>query len=340
MIGNRIRLIRNAHSLSLQQLAENLDNHLGISISRSTLFSYENERTAITDQILESLSVELGVAKDFFFEEDWTDFSLDYFQSPPVVPQRLQQLEAYIQVKLERHKYLNHLLKIPTPQVVPKPILIDSTDYQLIENRVQELRDNWNLGIYPIASVCGLLESLGWYLLLTPSNVNREDNDTPEICGVEKSLNMPFILYKSSYFNDELRYKLLQNIGYAYIKCTSDDSKHLVQYFARALLFPSQQAISELGMHRTEVSEQELSLIKHKYGIPKRMIMLRLYELNIISSDYYNRFVNYLQQNLFLQRESLMESSTFLETPISYEMRLKRAESEKLIPRNSNNFFS
>ena len=57
MIGNRIRLIRNAHSLSLQQLAENLDNHLGISISRSTLFSYENERTAINDQILESLSV-------------------------------------------------------------------------------------------------------------------------------------------------------------------------------------------------------------------------------------------------------------------------------------------
>ncbi|MDY4529722.1 MAG: helix-turn-helix transcriptional regulator [Enterocloster aldenensis] len=340
MIGNRIRLLRNAHSLSLQQLSEHLENHLGLSISRSTLFGYENERTAVTDQILEYIAMELGVTKAFFHEQDWEDFSLDYFHIPSIIPQRLQQLEAYIQLKLERHKYLNHLLDISPNQAPPQPILIDNNDFQMVEHIVQELRNTWNLGVYPIASVCGLLESLGWYLLLTPSNINREDNDTPEICGIEKSATMPFILYKSTYFNDELRYKLLQNVGYAYIKGnTAEQSKSLVQYFSRALLLPTQQAMNEFGTQRAEVTEHELSIIKHKYGIPKRMIMLRLCELGIITSNYYNRFINYLQQNLFLQRESLMEPSSLLEAPFSYEMKLRRAESEKLIPRNLNKFF-
>lgn len=340
MIGNRIKLIRQAHALSLQDLAEHLAVNSGISIHRSALSGYETGRTLPNASIMEALSQELGVPVDFFEQEEWSDFSIDYFLCPRVAAQRQQESDAFVQVKLERHRALNQLLGYHSGWKRPEPLCLKPEEEEKVEDLACKLRDEWNLGVFPISSVCGLLENIGWYLLATPNNLNRVELNSTELCGYETSCGMPFILYNTSIFPDEIRYKLLKYLGYAYLSGgTPEETENLARHLSRALLLSRQQAVSEVGEHRTKITEQELTLLKQKYGMPRRFIMYRLYELGIISETVYHRFTAYLRQNLFLKRESFMGNAFFFETPAAYDLKLLRAQSENLLPPNMNVYF-
>ena len=340
MIGNRIKLIRQAHALSLQDLAEHLAANAGISIHRSALSGYETGRTLPNESIMEALSQELGVPMDFFDQEEWSDFSIDYFLCPKVAAQRQQESDAFVQVKLERHRALDNLLGCHSAWERPELLFIKPEEEEQIEELSCRLRQEWDLGVFPISSVCGLLENIGWYLLATPNNLNRVDLNSTELCGYENSCRMPFILYNTSTFPDEIRYKLLKYLGYAYLSgSTPEETEHLASRFSRAMLLSRQQAISEVGEHRTKITEQELTLLKQKYGMPRRFIMYRLYELGIISQSVYHNFTAYLRQNLFLKRETFMGNTIFFETPTSYDLKLLRAQSENLLSPDMNVYF-
>lgn len=339
MIGNRIKLIRQAHALSLQDLSEQLAANADLSIHRSALSGYETGRTVPNATILKLLSQELGVPVDFFEQPDWTDFSLEYFYCPKVVPQRQQETDAYVQVKLERHRTLDQLLDYRSKWKRPEVQCLTTDQEDVVELLAKQLREEWNLGVFPIASVCGLLESIGWYLLVTPNNLNRVELNSTELCGYEQSSGMPFILYSSSYFPDEIRYKLLRFLGYAYLRGdTKEQTEALVSHFARAMLFSHEQVVAEVGLQRTSITERELDLLKQKYGMSKRCIMYRLYELGIISPAVYKSFTAYLHQNLFLKREGFMGQPFSFEVPTAYDLKLLRAHSEKLLTADSEAF--
>lgn len=339
MIGNRIKLIRQAHALSLQDLADHLALS-GFSIHRSALSGYETGRTVPNATVMEALSQELGVPVDFFWQDDWSDFSIDYFLCPKTAPLRQQESDAFVQVKLERHLILDKLLHCHSTWQRPPLQCLKPDQGEQVEALANKLRTQWNLGVFPIASVCGLLESIGWYLLVTPNNLDRVELNSAELCGYETSSGMPFILYGTSNFPDEIRHKLLKYLGYAYLSGeTPEETEALASHFARALLFSQEQVISEVGAHRTKITQQELSLLKQKYGMPRRFIMYRLYELGIISQSYYDSFIAYLRQNLFLKREGFMGNAFSFETPIAYDLKLLRAQSEQLLPPDLNAFF-
>lgn len=341
MIGSRLKLIRQAHAMSLQDLSEQLSLNSGISIHRSALFGYENGRSVPGENTLQALAQELGVPTDFFDQEEWADFHLHYFHCPQMAAQRQQETDAYVKVKLERHRILDTLLGCHSTWGRPSPLSVTSEDKEAVEDLAQQLRVAWNLGIYPISSVCGLLESIGWYLLVTPNNLQRLDLNSTESCGCECSSHMPFIVYNSTIFPDELRYKLLKYVGYAYIQGRSPkETDEIAGHFSRALLLSKEQLTKEVGSHRTEVSEAELSLLKQKYGIPRRLIMYRLYELGIISEACYRDFTAYLRQNLFLKREGFMGSHFSYEVPAAYDLKLYKAQSERLLPTDMKDFFA
>lgn len=333
MVGNRIKLIRQAHALSLQDLADELAADAGLTIHRSALSGYETGRTMPNAAVLAALSQILGVPREFFFMEEWSDFSLDYFCCPPVAAQRQQESDAYVQVRLERHHALDSFLGRRSKWRRPEILELDRGQEDRIELLTSSLREEWHLGIFPVSSVCGLLESIGWYLLMTPNNLNRITLNDTEICGYETSCGMPFILYNGSYFPDELRYKLLKYLGYAYLRGpTPEDTEAMAGHFARALLISHEQVASEVGIRRERFTQRELLLLKQKYGLPRRLVLRRLYELGILNQVSYGNVNVYLRQNLFLQRETIMEHHFSFETPTDYDMKLLQARMENRIP--------
>ncbi len=335
MLGNRLKLIRQAHALSLQDLSDQLAADTGTVLHRSAISGYETGRTVPNASVLQALSQVLSVPVEFFSIDDWNDFSATYFYRNITVPQRQQESDAFIQVRLERHRILNQLLRKQSPWVRPDIQLIHPDEYDKIEQLTDRLRHEWNLGILPIPSVCSLLESIGWYLFMTPNNLNRVELNDTEVCGYENSCHMPFILYKSDGFPDELRYNLLKYLGYAYLRGENEEeTSRITSRFASALLFSREQALMDVGEKREKINNAELILLKQKYGVPRRFIMRRLYELNIISLESYIRFTSYVRQNLFLHRENLMESLYSAETPVAFDMQLQRALAENLIPEN------
>lgn len=340
MLGNRLKLIRQAHALSLQNLSDQLAADTGTILHRSAISGYETGRTVPNESVLHALSQVLSVPVEFFSIDDWNDFSTTYFYRNITVLQRQQESDAFIQVRLERHRMLDNLLQNHSSWIRPDIELIHPDEYDKIEQLANRLRHEWNLGILPIPSVCNLLESIGWYIFMTPNNLNRVELNDAEVCGYENSRHMPFILYKSSNFPDELRYKLLKYLGYAYLKGeTEEETSRITSRFAIALLFSREQALLDVGEKRKKINNTELILLKQKYGIPRRFIMRRLYDLDIISSETYTKFTSYLQQNLFLHRENLMEFHYSVETPIAFDMQLQRALAENLIPDNMMPFF-
>ena len=332
--GNRIKLMRQANCLSLQQLADILCDHY-VPISRAALSNYETGRRVPNVSALQTLAVELGTVPAFFMKEDWDGFQLELSRPLDIVPLRQQELYSFIQVELERNLEIDRALGKKSSWKKPEKRIFEA-DGEAVEAYIEEIREEWGLGSYPVSSVCGILEKLGWYLISSTEQFRYFD-----ISGYESSTQSPFILYHPNYFIDEFRLSLLTEMGYLYVEGRDEEeTEKIARHFARGLLFSRQQAVYELGENRTKIAKKELSMVKQKYGISKRNIMLRLFELGIIGRDCYDSFDTHLRQHSFLKREkAIMDLQYFFEVPITYEMKVLRADAEGTLPDEQAEYF-
>ena len=159
-----------------------------------------------------------------------------------IVPLRQQELYSFIQVELERNLEIDRALGKKSGWKKPEKRIFDS-DGEDVEAYIEEIRRDWELGSYPIPSVCGILEKLGWYLISSTEQFRYFD-----ISGYETSTQSPFILYHPNYFIDEFRFSLLKEMGYLYMEGKDEEeTERIVRHFARGILLSGKQAVYELG---------------------------------------------------------------------------------------------
>ena len=333
MIMNRIKLARQAHCYSLQDLADILSQKT-LSVTRATLSHYENGRIQPTEKTLIVLSRALGVTRPFFDKEDWTDFSLQFQHCPAIRTEKLrQELYSYLQIELERYLDIDSLLGLHSAWLPPDKTEIEGEDVYKIEEIVSYARSFLKAGGIQVASVCTMLENSGWYLLCLPPFFGGVDN----LSGVENSHNMPFLTYKIHTYSDDFRLQLLKELGYFFLR--SDDEQSLKGYteqFARAFLMPRELAVADFGRHRSRISYSELSNAKMRYGMGRVEILKRLLELEIITTEHFDEFYAYIDQHAYISRESAMgDDIRYYEAPASYKNKVSRAYSEGLIDRDS-----
>lgn len=334
MLSNRIKLVRQANRLSLQQLADNLSASGG-EITRAALSNYETGKFVPSPPMLARISKELGVPVDYFERPDWENFSIELFVPPDSVPLRMQELTAYIQIELERYAKLDQVLGIRSLWQAPKREAFHSYDAARVESLAQRVRDRWDMGSYPISSVCNLLEAHGIYVLSIPSLFGIEN-----LSGYERSSGQPFIFYTANAFVDEFRSDLLTELGRFFISADALCAQEVLLHFARALLMPAASIFSDFGDSRKDISYEEITIAKQKYGISRRAIVHRLRELNIITAEFYANYCLYLRQHSFLLRDSNMSAPLQIyEAPMMYNMKYARAVAEGLMAPENNRFF-
>lgn len=327
MISNRIKLLRQANQLSLQQLADNLSRDFQ-QITRAALSNYETGKTVPSPAMLEALSKELGVATGYFYQPDWEDFSLELFSSPDFASLRIQELYSYIQLELERHLNLDTLLGIRRPDQLPVRWQPATGNSDEIEVMAEDIRTGWGLGNHPISSVCHLLESQGIYLFSLPLRFGIK-----MLSGYELSSQCPFIFYTPNAFIDDFRYDLLKEAGHFFIQSSQEDEDTDLQHFARVILAPREAICQDFGKSRSSISFEELSVAKEKYGISRKNLLYRLNEIHVIDDAFYAEYhYQFLRQHGFFWRNSLISNLPYFnEKPLLYSMKYNRALSEGLI---------
>jgi len=323
--SDRIRSARIMNGLSLQGLADKLENR----ISRQAIHKYEKGDALPDSQMMSLLCNALGVRPDYFTQETAVELGDINFRKIEKLPFRNQEtIIERTREFLSRYIELEELIGIDDAFQNPIDILSIASEKD-VRKAANDLRKKWNLFDKPIGNVVELLEDNHIKVL------EMEADD--EFDGLQtwiKERNIPVIVLNIAKLksSDRKRFTALHELGHLLLPLDGISEKMAEKYchaFAGEMLFPESAQLKELGLKRTKFSIQELGIIKQQYGISIQAIVYRAYSLNIISESYYKYFFQYINQ-MGWKREEPYEFNGF-EKSLRFNQLIYRALSEDLI---------
>lgn len=293
MIGNRLHMARKAQGLSMQALADK------VGLSANMIKKYEHNKNMPSSDVLLRLTHVLGVDMAFLFRPTQVELKQVEYRKKANTPKLLlDKITADVTNQAERWLHLKELwlgFPIATYRLdydFSKPI----TTIDDIEIIVNELRAYWKLGINPIPNMIDFLESLGIIVII--SDVDNHDN---KFDGLQAMIDdTPIIVISSHWTGDRQRFTLAHELGHLVLEKRipkNMDIEKACNRFAGAFLFPKESLIKEWGEKRTKITPNELSLLKHEYGISMSAILYRVKDLHIITdSCYTNQSIRFRQK--------------------------------------------
>lgn len=285
--SQRLASARKMAGLSLQELSEKIDNY----VTRQALQRYEKDEMSPGYDVLKHLADALDVAVDFFYIEQNIVFEgIDYRKrSSQLTKTEAASIEEKVKDKLSRIFSLEFELNIQNPSHYfnyTKEILTEDD----AEEAAQILREEWNLGYDPIPDVVKMLEDMGFYVL---------DIEAPQSFDGLKTISNGkriIALRKADSGSDVVRrrFTALHELAHHSLQfapsLTEKEYEKLCHTFACAVLYPKQKAETELSKNRFHFYENELILIKRRWGISFSAVFSRAFRLGIITPAVYKRF--------------------------------------------------
>ena len=294
MIGSRIKQARKSSGMSMRELAKKA------GISAMAISKYENEKATPSSGVLLALAKAMGVRTEYFFRHQDIQLENVEYRKHHKLPIKIQnQIKGNVIEQLERYFELEHLLPIRpiTAFSIPKAIPSKINDYSGIEEAAQKLREEWDLGVNPIAEMADMLEERGIKIFL--SDVLHDDKFDGLAVQVE---GMPVIVIGKDRPGDRQRFTLAHELGHLILKDRlsenlKDEVEGAANRFAGAFLVPESEVRKELGEKRSWLEPKELYVLKHAYGLSMGGWLHRAYDLEIISRQNYQKMVAYFRGN-------------------------------------------
>ncbi len=327
MIGNRLKLKRQADRLSLQELSD-LVSECGASITKGALSNYENGKVVPSGASLQALCQALGVSEAFLNHEE-TPLDLRYFADIGFVPLRQDELNSYVACHLELRLDIDRVLGIESSWRPPDRITVTGkSDLGQVSEYAEEVRKQWGLNEYPVSSVTFTLEKQGWDVYELPAAFGL-----PGVSGYDAISWIPFVYYPTRAGLVNVRMQMLMLIADAYLDIRDPSlRREACRRFATAFLLTGNQALEAFGPSRTAIGRDELEAVKHHYGLPKYEIMNRLLELGIIEERLHRVYFSSIRQHGYPSaRDSLAEPLFFYENSSLYKQRVQKALAEGLL---------
>lgn len=287
-----IRLLsaRKMAGLSLQKLADALGN----VVSKQSLNKYEQGVMKPDSTLLVKLSSVLNVPVDYFYVEPTVTVELtnpDYRKhSSRISATQKTAIEEKSRTQLERYLELENLLNLneKSSYFEFNEEIITPDD---AEKAARKLREDWDLGYDPIPDAVAMLEDKG-YKVIEIDAPEKFDGLSAEVNGL-KVIVLNGNLYEGN--NCRKRFTALHELAHHSLRFP-DGMEHkaeekLCHVFASTVLYPSEMAEKELHFERFHFYENELILIKERWGISISAIFHTAHRLGIIN-DYVFRNLN------------------------------------------------
>jgi Zn-dependent peptidase ImmA (M78 family) len=272
--------------LSMDGLVAKLKNRL----SKAAISKYEQGKMMPSSNYLIALADALGVSVDFFFTSREINIQdLNFRKNQSLKGRVLESVHEKIRDSLERYLELEDLLGIsPSFKTPLYDFIVKNVDD--IEEAAHLVREAWAIG--PEAPVSFLLNVLEQQGILV---IELEINPELKFDGASGFVNQrPFIVLDKYKPADRKRLSALHELAHLCLPFSASLSKKeqekLCHAFGSAFLLPAQALRNELGQKRRDISLQELSILKQRYGISMQAIMYRSRTLGIISESAYLSF--------------------------------------------------
>ncbi len=284
-IGGRIKLARKANAMSLRALAGKID------ISAMAISKYERDENNPSSSVLLRLAKALDVKVEYFFRPPPEAVSLTLFRKHSSLGKTaLDSINARIQEWLERYLEIESFFENGfNPFNSLQEYRVSSLgDVEEVANKVRNL---WDLGLDPIDDLIDVLESKGIKIGLI------DCGDGFDGCTFMNK-GVPVIVVRRDIPGDRQRFNIAHELGHILLNVSEEKLEEKAAFrFAAAFLFPKENAIQELGKHRTRLGIDELYLLKHKYGISMQAIIYRAKDLGIIKEAYFKKlFISFRKQ--------------------------------------------
>lgn len=337
--ANRLIVARKMAGLSLQSLADKLGN----IVSKQSLSKYEQGKMKPDSDLLISLSNILNVPVDFFFSEpsvavELTNIDFRKYSSKLSKPEHIAIEEKSKEV-FERYYELENILNFKEPAAYfkyPHPV----SNTKEAEEAANTLRKEWNLGYDPIPDVIDMLEDKGYKV------VEIEAPDSFDGLKADTGNQKVVVLRKSSKDDDIVRkrFTALHELAHHALifpeKIEPKSEEKLCHSFACALLYPEDMARKELHKQRFHFYQNELVIIKERWGISFSAIFSRALQLGIINEYVYKQLIiGYKQRRL---HEPGKEPGRYMskEKPTRFERLIYVALGKELISVNEAAYFA
>ena len=326
IFSKRLLNARKQANLSQDELVELING----KVKKTAIAKYERGEMMADADVVEALAKALGQRVDYFYRPFNVLISNVEFRAKASLGIRKEEsLRQVISSRIERYVELEQLLNVSSRFENPlKDFKI--TSQENAEDAAKELNRDWQLGTDALGKVTGILEDKGIKVIEIEADTDF-DGYSALVNG-----NIPVIVLRRNLNTTERkRLTALHELAHLLFKfddgISANEKERLCSRFAGALLLPSENLYGELGRFRSTLSGFELGLLKDKYGISAMAIVVRAYQLNIITNFTQIRLINFCRQT---RLETHIGSNNSTDNASRFDLLLSRALTEDIISLN------
>ncbi len=333
MFGQRLRLARKRAGLSMRALADATNP----KVTAQAVSKYEAGKMLPSSAVLVGLGKTLGVSLDFLMSAQVEVLEAVEFRKQSGASARDRaRAEAVVIDSLERYLAIEHILDIEAGvdwvETRPHDCVASETR---IDERADELRGVWALGLDPIPSLCELLEDKGIKVVEAdlPESINglschvlRGGEIVAEAVVVSSRVNVERRRFTLAH---ELAHRIIRSTGHPAINL-----ERAMNRFAGAFLVPGQSLRDKVGAGRRRVTYYEIVRLKHIYGVSAAALLMRLGQVGVLSEGSVQRaFATFARTWRKSEPDPIQAEHGFaaFEKPCRFKRLVSRAMGEKLI---------
>lgn len=322
IFSKRLKSARTRAALSQDQLVEKI----GGIVSKNAISKYEKGEMMADSTVLLALAKALNVKVDYFFRPFTVEIeNVEFRKKSKLLVKNVKAIKQKVTDFVERYLEVEQFLNIETNFTNPiAGFPINSNND--IEEAVNIIRTEWNLGYNAIPNIIDILED---------KQIKVVEIAAPEefdgFSGWADG-KIPIIVINKDYTIERKRLTSLHELGHLLLQLSNDFSQREKErfcfHFAGAMLIPQKTFIKEVGEHRSHFSQPELIAIKETYGISIQAIMARAKNLGIINEQQFIKFRIWINKN---REEKELGSYQGVEHTFRFKQLIYRAAAEEVI---------
>ncbi len=284
MLHKRLKQVRLTRGLSLEGLSE----RMGGVVTKQALSKYEKGLMVPSIHVLTKIAEALETKTAYLWAEPSVRVELTSYRRHSALLKREQEsIESIVSQTMEDRVRLQELIQGPVTVNLPKRCA-KVRSLEDAERTAETLRESWNLGEAPIASVTGTLEEQFIHVITIDNAGEKFDGIAAKVIDEKGEVKAAAVVTRGGLPGERQRLNLLHELGHLVMDVHPSMNEEKAAFrFAGAFLAPSPLVFREIGRKRSTVQLQELIILKKFFGMSIQALLYRMHDLEIINKSLY-----------------------------------------------------